>query len=230
MSGGMQGAGGVPETLLDTKGQIHGYSDENVAVDVSTNNYSIYADSTATPGLAYGPTSKSTLDALGSMLYASSANTLAKISPGAETTVLTMGASSVPAWAASSAGAKKFVYGRGLAAFGDAGYVYYPIFSGSAQYGGTESQHTQKLYFEYTITRNQCTVITNAMGTETYIYVQDDGASVAGITVSSGGTGDFESGALTTVIASQSDCCYARNGNSSSASITVNGIITTCET
>ena len=59
MSGGMQGGGGVPETLLDTKGQIHGYSTENVAVDVGTNDFTVYADSSATPGLAYGASAKS---------------------------------------------------------------------------------------------------------------------------------------------------------------------------
>lgn len=104
MSGGMQGGGGVPETLLDTKGQIHGYSTENIAVDVGTNDFSIYAASSAASGLAYGATAKSLLDATGKMLYASAANTLAAVSPGAQNTVLTMGAASVPGWSAPAGG------------------------------------------------------------------------------------------------------------------------------
>lgn len=114
MSGGMQGGGGVPETLLDTKGQLHGFSTENVAVDVGTNDFAVYADSSAASGLAYGATSKSVLDATGKMTYASAANTLAAISPGAEDTVLTMGASSVPAWTAPSGGGKMELVGSDI--------------------------------------------------------------------------------------------------------------------
>jgi len=104
MSGGMQGGGGVPETLLSTKGQLHGYSTENIPVSVGTNNFSIYADSTEASGLVYGATAKSLLDATGKMLYASGANTLAAVSPGSLNDVLTMGGSSVPGWSAPAAG------------------------------------------------------------------------------------------------------------------------------
>ena len=53
MSGGMQGGGGVPETLLDTKGQVHGYTTENFAVDVGTDLDVLTADSTAASGIAW---------------------------------------------------------------------------------------------------------------------------------------------------------------------------------
>ena len=114
MSGGMQGGGGVPETLLDTKGQIHGYSTENVAVDVGTNDFTVYADSSATPGLAYGASAKSLLDATGKILYASAANTLAAVTPGSENDVMTLGAASVPGWAtpASAGGGKLTLINR----------------------------------------------------------------------------------------------------------------------
>ena len=49
----MQGGGGVPETLLDTKGQLHGYTTENFAVDVGTDLDVLTADSTAASGIAW---------------------------------------------------------------------------------------------------------------------------------------------------------------------------------
>ena len=214
---------------LDTKGQLHSYTSTQFALDVGADDFVIYADSSTASGLAYGASPKSLFTAAGDILYASGANVLAKLSKGDNDQILTL-KSGLPSWEDSGGGGGKFVYGRGLAAFGDAGYVYYPFFSGSLQYGGTESQHTQTLYFAYTIERNNCTVIANAMSVTTYIYVRDDGSDVAGITIAGGGTGQFDSGAISVTIASGSACCYARNGNSDSASITVNGIITTCST
>ena len=215
-------------TALTTKGDLHGYSDENTRIPIGTDNFSLLAASGETLGLKWAASPTSLLTAAGDILYASGANTLARLAKGDDDDVLTL-ASGVPSWE-SAGGGGKFVYGRGLAAFGDAGYVYYPFFSGSGQYGGTESQHTQTLYFAYTIERNNCTVIANAMSVITYIYVRDDGSDVAGIAISGGGTGQFDSGAISVTIASGSACCYARNGNSDSQSITVNGIITTCST
>lgn len=89
---------------LSTKGDMHGYSTTNARIPISTNNFSLYGDSTAALGLKWAASPTSILDATGKMLYASSANTLAAISPGAENTVLTMGGSSVPSWAAAGGG------------------------------------------------------------------------------------------------------------------------------
>jgi len=55
MSGGIGGGeSGVPETLLTTKGQIHGYSTTNSAVSISGNDgYLMTEDSTDSNGIAW---------------------------------------------------------------------------------------------------------------------------------------------------------------------------------
>ena len=101
----MVGGGGVPETLLDTKGQIHGFTDVNAAVDVGANDTIVYADSTNAAGIAYGASAKSTLTTTGDLLAASSANTLSRIAASATSgQVLTStGASSLPTYQTISA-------------------------------------------------------------------------------------------------------------------------------
>lgn len=83
---------------LDQKGQIHGYTTTQYALDVGTNNFIIYADSTTASGLAYGASAKSLFTAEGDILYASGANALAKLAKGSDGDVLTL-ASGVPSWA-----------------------------------------------------------------------------------------------------------------------------------
>lgn len=90
-------AGGAPTT---TKGDLSGFSTTAARIPISTNNFSLYGDSTAALGLKWAASPTSTLDATGSMLYASGANTLAKLAAGTQYYNLQQGAS-VPAWAAS---------------------------------------------------------------------------------------------------------------------------------
>ena len=80
---------------LDTKGQIHGYTTTQYALPVGSNNQIIYADSTTASGLAYGASAKSVLSVAGDLLYASSANTLARLAKGSDNQVLTMDGSSI---------------------------------------------------------------------------------------------------------------------------------------
>jgi len=94
---------------LSAKGDMHGYSNDDARIPISTNNFSLLCSSAESLGLKWAASPTSVLNATGKMLYASSANTLAAISPGAENTVLTMGGSSVPAWAAAAAGGGDFV-------------------------------------------------------------------------------------------------------------------------
>ena len=89
---------------LDTKGQIHGYSDTQFALPVGTNDHVIYADSSATSGLAYGASAKSVLTTAGDLLVASGANTLSRLARGADNYVLTMNGTSLN-WEAASGGA-----------------------------------------------------------------------------------------------------------------------------
>jgi len=86
---------------LDTKGQLHSYTSTQYALDVGTNNFVVYADSTTSSGLAYGASAKSVLSGTGDLLYSSGANTLARLAVGTQYFNLQMGAS-LPAWSASS--------------------------------------------------------------------------------------------------------------------------------
>tara|TARA_R110000751_G_scaffold96240_1_gene187785 strand:- start:70 stop:630 length:561 start_codon:yes stop_codon:yes gene_type:complete len=53
MSGGMQGGGGVPDDLLTTKGDTHGYTTENARVPIGVDSTVLTADSTTALGLAW---------------------------------------------------------------------------------------------------------------------------------------------------------------------------------
>ena len=105
MSGGMiGGGGGVPEDLLDTKGQVHGFSTVNAAVSVGSDDTQIYADSGNANGISYGSSPKSLMGTTGDILSASSANTLSVISPTTSGHVLTSnGATTLPTFQAVSA-------------------------------------------------------------------------------------------------------------------------------
>tara|TARA_R110002051_G_scaffold236878_1_gene297952 strand:- start:883 stop:1917 length:1035 start_codon:yes stop_codon:yes gene_type:complete len=53
MSGGMQGGGGVPDDLLTTKGDTHGFDTDNQRVPIGANTTVLTADSTTALGLAW---------------------------------------------------------------------------------------------------------------------------------------------------------------------------------
>jgi len=88
---------------LDTKGQIHGYSDTQFALPVGTNDHVIYADSSATSGLAYGASAKSVMTTAGDLLVASGANTLSRLARGSDNQTLMMDGTSLN-WETVSAG------------------------------------------------------------------------------------------------------------------------------
>jgi len=97
------GSVGLAETAhtgfdLTTKGDMHGFSTTQARIPVGTNNYSVLADSSQALGLKWGVSATSVLSATGDILYASGANTLARLSIGSDDQVLTL-ASGVPSWA-----------------------------------------------------------------------------------------------------------------------------------
>ena len=102
----MIGGGGVPETLLDTKGQLHGYSSTNVAVSVGSDNEIVYADSGNANGISYGDSPKSLMGTVGDILSASSANTLSVISASATSghVLMSNGTGVLPSYQATPAG------------------------------------------------------------------------------------------------------------------------------
>tara|TARA_R110000751_G_scaffold136043_1_gene239007 strand:- start:388 stop:600 length:213 start_codon:yes stop_codon:yes gene_type:complete len=53
MSGGMQGGGGVPDDLLTTKGDTHGFDTDNARVPIGADTTILTADSTTALGLAW---------------------------------------------------------------------------------------------------------------------------------------------------------------------------------
>jgi|TARA_B100001146_G_scaffold199126_1_gene189008 hypothetical protein len=53
MSGGMQGGGGVPDDLLTTKGDTHGFDTANARVPIGADLAVLTADSTTALGLAW---------------------------------------------------------------------------------------------------------------------------------------------------------------------------------
>jgi len=82
-------------TDLTTKGDMHGYSDENTRIPVGTNNQSLLAASGEALGLKWGASSTSTLTSAGDLLYASGANTLARLARGSDNQVLKMNGTSL---------------------------------------------------------------------------------------------------------------------------------------
>ena len=105
MSGGIGGGEGEGFDL-SVKGQVHGYDTAQAAVNVGVNDQIIYADSTQAAGIGYGASAKSILATTGSLLAASSANTLSELSAGATSghVLTSTGAGSLPTYQAVAAG------------------------------------------------------------------------------------------------------------------------------
>jgi len=85
---------GSPTT---TKGDLSGFSTLSARIPIGTNNYTILADSAQALGLKYAASATSILAAAGDILYASSANVLAKLAKATDGDTLQL-ASGVPAW------------------------------------------------------------------------------------------------------------------------------------
>ena len=80
---------------LTTKGDLHGYSSENTRIPISTNNFSLLGDSAQALGLKWAASATSTLTTAGDLLYASGANTLARLAKGTDNQILKMDGSSL---------------------------------------------------------------------------------------------------------------------------------------
>jgi len=94
--------GGVPTT---TKGDISGFSTTQARIPISTNNYSLFADSAQALGLKWAASPTSTLTTTGDLLAASAANVLTRIAGGASGEILTgNGAGVLPTFQAAAGG------------------------------------------------------------------------------------------------------------------------------
>jgi len=89
-----------------TKGDISGYSTTQARIPISTNNYSLFADSAQALGLKWAASPTSTLTTTGDLLASSAANVLTRIAGGASGEVLTgNGAGVLPTFQAAGGGA-----------------------------------------------------------------------------------------------------------------------------
>ena len=88
---------------LTTKGDLYTYSTVDARLPVGTNKFVLGADSTQTTGLAWQASPQSTLTTTGDIIYASAANTPARLGIGSASQVLTV-ASGIPSWATPASG------------------------------------------------------------------------------------------------------------------------------
>ena len=84
---------------LTTKGDTHGFSDQNTRIPISTNNFSLLCDSAQALGLKWAASPTSVLSGAQDVLYSSAANTLARLAAGTAGKFLTtQGTGSDPTW------------------------------------------------------------------------------------------------------------------------------------
>ena len=90
---------------LSTKGDMHGYSDTNARIPISTNNFSLLCASAESLGLKWASSPTSVLSGAQDILYSSAANTLARLGAGTDGDLLTThGTGSAPTWETPSGG------------------------------------------------------------------------------------------------------------------------------
>jgi hypothetical protein len=88
-----------------TKGDISGYTTTQARIPISTNNYSLFADSAQALGLKWAASPTSTLTTTGDLLAASAANVLTRIAGGDSGEILTgNGAGVLPTFQAAGGG------------------------------------------------------------------------------------------------------------------------------
>lgn len=95
---------------------------------------------------------------------------------------------------------------------------------GGSQIFATESDTTVTKAFAHTLIRHQFGIFANSKtgGTNSTFAYRDDGANIGAGTIAIGTTGQVDSGAITTAIASGSVCCFVQDlSTQSGGSITM---------
>ena len=88
--GTFQSISSKADSVLNTKGDLATYSTERIRLGIGSNNQTLLADSAQATGNKWAASSTSTLTTAGDLLYASGANTLARLARGSDNQVLKM--------------------------------------------------------------------------------------------------------------------------------------------
>lgn len=184
-----------------TKGDLSGFSDEIARIPIGTNFNVLTAKSGAALGLAWSPSSTSVLTAAGDLLYASGANTLARLAKGNDNEVLTMNGSNIN-WEAASGGTNTFYLQNGFPATTSTNDLFFGF--GDVDMGSNENEHQVEITDAFDVKRITCFVKTNSRGSTLTLSFRDDGADKGTVSITNATTGQFDSGALTQSVAADS--------------------------
>ena len=99
---------GAPTT---SKGDLSGYSSTQARIPVGSNFKTLQAKSSDALGLSWEPSSTSVLTTAGDLLYASSANTLARLAKGSDNQILKMNGSALNWETPAASGTVKHTHG-----------------------------------------------------------------------------------------------------------------------
>jgi len=211
---------GVPDDLLTTKGDMHGFSSTNARIPISTNNFSLLCASGESLGLKWGASATSILSAAGDILYASGANTLARLAKGDNDQVLTL-KSGVPSWETAGGGGVSASWITGdFGADNDSGNadVFLPMgFGREAGARTTESDVSNEINTAVTLTRHVDRCECNEKNSATVSSFRDDGSDVGALSITASTTGLFDTGAISVSIVAGSLCDWHFDTSSSNA-------------
>ncbi len=97
---------------------------------------------------------------------------------------------------------------------------YFPLTGyGNAELTGTEAGTQTTINKAMTVTRFTARANTNTKSSAVLFGLRDDGVTIASVTITSGSTGTFDSGAIDVDIVSDSECNYIESGATSAGTI-----------
>lgn len=176
---------------LSAKGDMHGYSDDDARIPISTNNFSLLCDSAQSLGLKWAASPTSLLSAAGDILYASGANTLAKLAKQDNDDVLTL-KSGLPSWepVAAGGGTNLFYTHRALIGSNDSFFLWV---YGPSDADNTVEEHTQCTFSSDGTAKNlRVQSTTNSLnGTCVWMIRKNKGDTALTVTQTAGSTAEF---------------------------------------
>ena len=180
----------VDENPNTTKGDLSGFSDEIARVPIGANFKTLQAKSGVDLGLSWEPSSTSVLTTAGDLLYASSANTLARLAKGTDNQILTMNGSNIN-WEAAAGGANTFLVGTaGEETTGAGTTEYIPAFGNHV---ATSSEGNANYIAPMAFTWSRLTVqsVYTAATANSTFKSRVNGSGNQTVTIGAGATGIF---------------------------------------